>query len=68
MKTQTTALDERPPVEAGSYVPPRQLLRRQHDPESGCGLYALQNLYVWARREPVPVELMEAYLVGQGMT
>jgi hypothetical protein len=66
METQTSTLDERPPVKAGGYVPPRQLLRRQPDPDNGCGLYAPQNLYVWAQREPVPVELMEAYLTGQG--
>ena len=41
-------------------------IRRQPDPEGGCGLYAVQNLYVWARREPIPVELMEAYLAEAG--
>ena len=41
-------------------------IRRQPDPEEGCGLHAPQNLYVWARREPIPVESMGAYLADAG--
>ncbi|MFL6333820.1 MAG: hypothetical protein ACJ754_10960 [Pyrinomonadaceae bacterium] len=40
-------------------IPP-QLLRRQPDPEQDCGLYALQNLYVWAGVEPPDVGVMRA--------
>ena len=39
-----------------------QLLRRQPDPEADCGLYALQNLYVWAGLEPPEVDVVRRAL------